>query len=93
VVVCGGNVTELPDLVRLTIDYPRYVRFIDLMPIGNTEDWGAEFPGCERYNSVQEMRDCLAPLNLPAEEAPAGHVILHRYRSPSVRPAQTPRGC
>ena len=57
VIVRGLNADELPALARLTMEHDWHVRFIEVMPIGNTQDWGEDFPAPnERYVSVQEMR-------------------------------------
>jgi cyclic pyranopterin phosphate synthase len=44
VIVGGLNTDELPALARLTIENPWHVRFIEVMPIGNAQDWGEGFP-------------------------------------------------
>jgi cyclic pyranopterin phosphate synthase len=65
VVVGGFNDDELPSLARLTLSHPWQVRFIELMPVGNQQDWGDDLPsGSERYISVQKMHKQLADLNL-----------------------------
>ncbi len=65
VVVRGVNDDELVDLARLTLENAWQVRFIELMPVGNLQDWGEGFPPFgERYLSVQEIRKRLAPLDL-----------------------------
>jgi cyclic pyranopterin phosphate synthase len=57
VVVNGLNADEIPALARLTMENPWHVRFIELMPVGNAQDWGAGFPVLpKRYISVQEMQ-------------------------------------
>lgn len=61
VVVNGLNADELPALARLTIENPWHVRFIELMPVGNAQNWGNGFPALpDRYMSVQEMRTRLS---------------------------------
>jgi cyclic pyranopterin phosphate synthase len=85
VVIRGMNDTELPDLARLTIDHLWHVRFIELMPVGNTGDWGPGFLGArERFVSVHEMRERLAPLGLLKAEAPAGNGPARTYRIPGA---------
>jgi cyclic pyranopterin phosphate synthase len=61
VVVNGLNADEIPALANLTVENPWHVRFIELMPVGNTQDWGTGFPVLpERYISVQEMQERLS---------------------------------
>ena len=65
VIVRGLNSDELPALASLTIDHPWQVRFIEIMPIGNTQEWGYGFPAPDtRYFSVQEMRSSLEEFNM-----------------------------
>jgi cyclic pyranopterin phosphate synthase len=65
VIVRGLNSDELPALARLSVDHPWQVRFIEIMPIGNTQDWGYGFPAPDtRYFSVKEMRSSLGAFNL-----------------------------
>ncbi len=65
VIVRGLNTDELPALARLTLENDWHMRFIEIMPIGNAQDWGEGFPApSERYVSVQEMRAQLSILNL-----------------------------
>jgi len=53
VAIRGFNDDELIDLARLTIERPLHVRFIELMPIGTSDNWagGRYIPTVE----VQEM--------------------------------------
>lgn len=74
VIIRGINDDELQDFARLTLRHPWHVRFIELMPIGNDGDWGTGLPpNGQRYFSVQEMRDVLAPLGLQSADSPAGN--------------------
>ena len=74
VIVRGLNADELTAFARLTIENDWHVRFIELMPIGNVQDWGEGFPGPdERYVSVQEMRSQLSTFNLEPVTAPRGN--------------------
>ncbi|MCL4507204.1 MAG: GTP 3',8-cyclase MoaA [Chloroflexi bacterium] len=85
VVIRGINDAELLDLARLSLDHPWHIRFIELMPIGNTGDWGAGFLSArDRYVSVQEMRQTLAPLDLLPAEAPAGNGPARTFRIPGA---------
>ena len=74
VIVRGLNSDELPALARLTIENDWHVRFIEVMPIGNTQDWGEGFTAPQdRYVSVQEMRAQLSTCNLRPVTAPMGN--------------------
>jgi len=75
VVIRGINDDELCDMARLTLAHPWHVRFIELMPIGNTGEWGTGFPPAEdRRILVQEMQDRLRELDLtPAKTPPVGN--------------------
>lgn len=85
VVIRGINDHELCDLAQLTVEHPWHMRFIELMPIGNTEDWGEGFTTAEeRYVSVQEMRERLAPLSLTPEQSPAGNGPARTFRIPNA---------
>lgn len=65
VVVRGVNDDELMNLASLTLKHPWHVRFIELMPVGNQDNWGEGFPtNGHRYVSVQEMQQTLLPLQL-----------------------------
>jgi cyclic pyranopterin phosphate synthase len=71
VVVGGFNDDELPALAQLTLEHSWNVRFIELMPVSNQQDWGDGLPtGPERYVSARQMHEQLAYLNLePVEQA------------------------
>jgi cyclic pyranopterin phosphate synthase len=81
VVVKGLNDDELPALARLTLDKPWHVRFIELMPVGNGQDWGEGFPTLpDRYLSVQDMRAGLVSFNLQPAPAPVGNGPARTFR-------------
>ena len=85
VVVKGVNDDELIDLARLTRDHAWHVRFIELMPIGHQAEWGSGFPpATDRYFSVQQMLDQLAPLGLTASDQPIGNGPARAYRMPGA---------
>lgn len=77
VIIRGVNDDELLDLARLSLSHSWHIRFIELMPIGNSQDWGEGFPSPQdRYVSVQEMRSRLEvfgmiPANEPSDSGPA----------------------
>lgn len=65
VIIRGFNDDELLDLASLSISRSWHIRFIELMPIGNTQDWGEGLPASlDRYFSIQEMRSRLEILGL-----------------------------
>jgi cyclic pyranopterin phosphate synthase len=85
VVIRGVNDDELVDLARLTIDHAWHVRFIELMPVGNEDDWGDGFPQVgDRYFSAQEMLDRLSPLSMTPAEQPVGNGPARTYRIPGA---------
>lgn len=74
VVVNGLNADELSALARLTVENPWHVRFIELMPVGNAQNWGEGFPSLvDRYISVQEMQTQLSTFGLQPVTAPIGN--------------------
>jgi GTP 3',8-cyclase len=85
VIVRGLNADELPALAGLTIENDWHVRFIEVMPIGNAQDWGKGFPAPdERYVSVQEMRTQLSTFDLQPVTAPRGNGPARTYRIPGA---------
>ncbi len=86
VVVRHVNDDELIDLARLTLDRAWHVRFIELMPLGNVGDWGLGFPPAHnRYLSVQDMLERLAPLDLVPTDQPIGNGPARTYYIPGAR--------
>ena len=85
VVVNGLNADELPALARLTLENPWHVRFIELMPVGNAQDWGDGFPALpDRYISVQEMRTRLSTFDLQPVAKPIGNGPARTFRIPGA---------
>ncbi len=85
VIVRGLNAGELSALARLTLDHEWHVRFIEIMPIGNAQDWGEGFPApTERYVSVQEMRAQLSTFDLEPSTARAGNGPARTFRIPGA---------
>lgn len=85
VIVRGLNADELPALAHLTVENDWHIRFIEVMPIGNTQDWGEGFPApSERYVSVQEMRSQLSTFNLQPVTAPTGNGPARTYCIPGA---------
>jgi len=85
VIVRGLNADELPDLARLTVEHDWHMRFIELMPIGNVQDWGEGFPtSSDRYVSVQEMQTRLSGFGLQSEQAVIGNGPARTFRIPGA---------
>lgn len=85
VIVRGLNADELPALAHLTVENDWHIRFIEVMPIGNAQDWGEGFPASnERYVSVQEMKAQLACFDLQPATSPQGNGPARTYRIPSA---------
>ncbi|MBE7434634.1 MAG: GTP 3',8-cyclase MoaA [Anaerolineales bacterium] len=85
VIVRGLNDDELPALARLTIVHDWHVRFIELMPVGNIQDWGDGFPTpSERYVSVQEMRAQLSAFDIQPVQAVIGNGPARTFRIPGA---------
>ncbi|MGD0752003.1 MAG: radical SAM protein, partial [Anaerolineales bacterium] len=81
VIVRGLNSDELPALASLSVDHPWQVRFIEIMPIGNTQEWGYGFPAPDtRYFSVQEMRSSLGAFNMQPIPAPTPSETARTFR-------------
>lgn len=85
VVVRSLNDGELVPLARLTIENEWHVRFIEIMPVGNTEEWGDGFPARDaRYVSVQEMHLALSGLGLEPVNGPIGSGPARTYAIPGA---------
>ena len=85
VAVNGFNDDEIPALARLTLEHPWHVRFIELMPVANEQDWGGGLPPvAERYLSVQKMHALLADLALEPVATPAGSGPERTFRIPGA---------
>ena len=85
VIVRGLNADELLALANLTMENNWHVRFIEVMPIGNAQNWGGGFPApADRYFSVQEMQAGLSVLNLQPEISPVGNGPARTFRIPGA---------
>jgi len=81
VVMKGVNDDEIPEFVALTRDRPLHVRFIELMPIGETG-----FFGPDRWLPLNDIRARCGPLEpLPADDAPRGFGPAVYHRAPGGR--------
>ena len=86
VIVRGLNDDELPALAWLTIHTEWHVRFIEVMPIGNAQDWGEGFPAPEgRYVSVQEMHARLSSFEMRPESGSKGNGPARTFRISGAR--------
>jgi cyclic pyranopterin phosphate synthase len=89
VVVRGMNDDELADFARLTLEHVWHVRFIELMPVANEGNWGAELPlPGNRYMSVAEMQArIVAALRAPLQpaQAPTGNGPATVFQLPDAR--------
>ena len=83
VVVGGFNDDEIIPIARLSLNHPWHIRFIELMPVANQEDWGSGLPTVEeRYFSSQEMHKVLTSLNLEEVDSSANSGPERTYRIP-----------
>lgn len=80
VVARGLNESEIADFARLTQNRPLHVRFIELMPMGETG-----FYREERRVNLSEMMRAAEPLEaLPGNQLPLGHGPARYYRRPGA---------
>jgi len=84
VVVQGVNDDELFSLACLSVENPWHIRFIELMPVGNQQSWGEEFPDMNRYFSIREICDRLVPLNMQPDATPVGNGPARTFRIPNA---------
>lgn len=86
VVVNGLNDNELNEIASLSLTKDIHVRFIELMPVGNSQSWGPGFPvGDDRYMSVQEMLQNLEPLKVQPSLGPVGNGPSRTYKIPGAK--------
>lgn len=85
VIIRGVNDDELSALASLTLTNNWHVRFIEVMPIGNAQDWGEGFPAPpNRFISAQDMRQQLSTFNLQPVTSPVGNGPARTYRIPNA---------
>ncbi len=85
VVVGGFNDIEIPDMARLSIEHPWHIRFIELMPVANSQEWGDGLPPVDRrYVSVQAMHEMLSDLSLVPEQTSANSGPERMFRIPGA---------
>jgi len=74
VVVRGLNDRELPAIAQLSLQHAWQIRFIELMPVENHQDWGEGFPGADtRFIPTREIRQMLGEFNLQPVNGVAGN--------------------
>lgn len=85
VVVGGFNENDIHDLASLTLEHPWHVRFIELMPVANEEDWGGGLPPVdERYVTTKTMFTHLTDLNLQPVEMGGNNGPERGFQSPGA---------
>lgn len=85
VVVGGFNDDEIQSFAGLSMQHDWHMRFIELMPVANEQEWGDGMPSAEqRYVSVQEMHHQLSDLHLEPLEAPSGGGPERLFRIPGA---------
>lgn len=85
VVVGGFNDGDIHDLASLTLEHPWHVRFIELMPVANEEDWGGGLPPVDqRYVTTKTMFSHLADLNLQPVEMLGNNGPERGFQSPGA---------
>jgi len=78
VVVRGINDDEILDLARLALDYPLHIRYIELMPIGESDSWAENrFVGAGEISArIEGGLGKLQPVNKPVGNGPAKYYRL-----------------
>ena len=82
VAIRGFNDDELVDLARLTIGQPLHVRFIELMPIGTSDDWAGG-----RYIPTGEVQELITGTlgNFTEEKMVTGNGPAYYGRLPGAQ--------
>ncbi len=81
VVARGMNHDEIEGFARVTEAMPLHVRFIELMPMGETG-----FFSKERWVSLEEMMERASPLRpLPVQQWPLGHGPARYFKRPNAK--------
>lgn len=77
VVMRGYNDHEIGELAALTVKYPLHVRFIELMPVGTSNNWAGD-----RHVPVSQIKDIieLGLGGLESAHRPAGNGPARYYR-------------
>lgn len=79
VVMRGVNHHEIKKLAALTLDYPLHVRFIELMPIGASDDWALDrhVPTAEVRQVIEGGLGKLEDAHRPSGNGPAKYFRLY----------------
>jgi len=86
VVMKGVNDDDIAEMARLTLDHLWVVRFIELMPIQNQENWGDGFPlPAEAFTPLGEIYRQLEPLGLQQVDGRTGNGPALEYRLPGSK--------
>lgn len=87
VAIRGVNEGELVNLASQTREHPWDVRFIELMPVGNSSAWGGDFPrDGNRFMPVSEVQERLSTLDLqPVDDGSPDDGPAQMYRVPGGR--------
>jgi len=75
VVVRGINDDEIIDLAKLAVDYPLHIRYIELMPIGESDSWakGRFVSAREVAEGIEAGLGKLQPVSKPTGAGPASY--------------------
>lgn len=78
VVMRGFNDHEIRDLATLTLKYTLHVRFIELMPVGTSDDWALDrhIPASEMRETIESSLGKLKDAKKPAGSGPAMYYRL-----------------
>jgi GTP 3',8-cyclase len=78
VVMKGFNDDEIPDFVQLAKVYPLHVRFIELMPIGVSDDWskGKHMSAREIITAIEEAQGTMVVTKEVIGNGPANYFQL-----------------
>lgn len=85
VVMRGVNDDELMDFARLTLENPWHVRFIELMPIENQQNWGDGFPQPgSAFISTNEIKEIIHADGLTPVENLQGNGPARSFQLPGA---------
>jgi len=79
----GVNDDELVEMARLTVERPWHVRFIEIMPVNNQQEWGEGFPNpANTFMSIAEIQEQLRELGLEPSEEKSGSGPAREFAIP-----------
>ncbi|MGA2111706.1 MAG: GTP 3',8-cyclase MoaA [Anaerolineales bacterium] len=86
VVIRGLNDDELEDLARLSLERPWHVRFIELMRVGDLDEWEPDLSDRQRgFLPVEGMLESLKDLELQPTNEKTGLGPARVYRVPGAQ--------